>query len=292
MGDAFSVAARTLCRECADQFFKERGQTRVQPGEVTRLVDPTVCAQCAKDCGEQELPRIANLPVCENCDHLLRHRPFPTWLKASFTVFLCVAVAAFVYNMRYFLAYVDIVRANHAMDSGRFEQGVRFFSAAADRVPDLPELAIFKAQQLAKDDRFDEAMAVIEKSKPKASPPLRAAFQQVELGVQTGQAFHRHDYDAFLNASQQLMKIRPQDPNAIAAVASAYACKYATTGDEKFREEARRYLTQAREHAGDANHELDEYENRIFHRLATRDIISQAQFRERFPNGWKPEDGK
>src|SRR6187549_2880803 len=87
MREAFSVAQRTLCVDCADQFLKEQGKGTVQPGDVSRLVDPTVCAECSKDCGDQELSTIANLPVCEACDNRFRNRPFPSWLKISFVAF-------------------------------------------------------------------------------------------------------------------------------------------------------------------------------------------------------------
>src|SRR3954470_8022950 len=106
-------------------------------------------------------------------------------------------------------------------------------------MPELPELALYKAQLFASDDKYDEAIAVIRKSQPNAPPQLREAFHEVELGVQMGQAFDRHDYDSFLNISQQLMKLRPGDSGAIGSVASAYACKYAITGDSSFRDEAK-----------------------------------------------------
>jgi tetratricopeptide (TPR) repeat protein len=291
MGEAFSVKGSTLCQKCTDQFVSEHGVTHTR-GEIARLVDPTICVHCAADGGEQEWPTIANLPACTKCDNFFRNRPFPTWLKISFVVFLCVATGAFVYNLRFFLTYVDIVRANRAMEAGRIELGVKHFAAAADRMPELPELALFKAQQLELEDKNDEAIALVRKSRPNAPPQLREAFQQVELGAQMGQAFNQHDYDAFLSISQQLMKMRPDDPSAIGSVASAYACKYATTGDAKFRDEAKRYLEQAREHAGKSVDELKEYENRILHRLETREIIDRKQFNERFPNGWKPEAAK
>ena len=41
-----------------------------------------------------------------------------------------------------------------------------------------------------------------------------------------------------------------------------------------------------------ATPEFKEYENRILHRLQSREIITQAEFARRFPNGWSPEQEK
>jgi tetratricopeptide (TPR) repeat protein len=296
MREAFSVAERTLCLECANKFFKERGQTKVKPGEVTRLVDPTVCAQCAKDCGDEELPRIANLPVCKECDHLFRHRPFPTWLKVSFAAFLSVAVAAFVYNLRFFLAYVDIVHANHELKGGKVEQGVAHYAAAAERIPEIPELAVFpnlfRAEKLSSEDKYDEAMALIQKSRPHAPPDMRRMFDEAELHVQLGRAFDRKDYDAFLNIAQQMNNLAPDKFNTLGALASAYACKYAVTGDAQFRDQANQYLQRAKAGTGADAEVVKDFEDRIQYRLQKREILSRKEFKERFPNGWKPEGPK
>ncbi len=292
MSEAFSIAERSLCMTCADQFVKERGKGGMKRGEISRLVDPTICVHCSADGGQEEWPTVANLPACTKCENFIRNRPYPGWLKISFVVFMCVAVAAFVYNMRFFLAYVEIVQANHALKEGRIQDVIKHYAAAGDRMPEVPELAIYKAQQLASEDKDDEATAIIRKWQGKMPPHLRESFHEVELNVQMSQAFDRHDYDAFLDLAQQLVRSHPDDSSYLASVASAYACKYAKTGDAKFRDEAKQTLDQAREHAGNQMDEFKEYESRILYRLQTREIITEKQFHEKFPNGWKPEGDK
>jgi hypothetical protein len=296
MGEAFSVATRTLCLECADKFFKERGQTKVQRGEVTRLVDPTVCAQCTKDFGDQELPRIANLPVCEKCDGLFRNRPFPTWLKVSFAAFLLVAVAAFVYNMRFFLAYIDLVRGNRALEAQQVDRGVTLLASAAERVPEIPELAtipnLFKAGQLIKDEKDAEALALLKKTHVAPKSGLGAMHRDVELQARLGLAFQEHNFDRFLELSQQLLALHPNESNVLGVAASAYACKFAVTGDAQYRVQALDYWDRAKKEAGDQKEMVDDFENRLQHRLQTREILSRKQFMERYPNGWKPEGTK
>ena len=73
-------------------------------------------------------------------------------------------------------------------------------------------------------------------------------------------------------------------------MASAYACKYAVTGDEQFKEESLKKLEEARSVAGN-NEVFEEYQQRILHRLYTREIIKRDEFIKRFPNGWeKPRE--
>jgi hypothetical protein len=48
-------------------------------------------------------------------------------------------------------------------------------------------------------------------------------------------------------------------------------------------------LDQAKQRAGPDLSELKEFEERLRYRLQSREIISAKQFKERFPNGWKPE---
>jgi hypothetical protein len=296
MGEAFFVAERTLCAECANKFLEERGNTKVKPGEITRLVDPTVCAQCAKDGGSEELPRIANLPVCETCDELFRNRPFPTWLKVSFAVFLCVAVGAFVYNMRFFLAYVDLVRGNRALENQQVDKGVTLLAAAAERVPEIPELAtipnLFKAGQLIKEEKNREALTLLEKTHLPPKSELESTYRDVELEAQLGLAFQERNFDRFLEHSQQLLAKHPNECSALGGAASAYACKYAETGDAQYRTQALSYWDQAKKQAGEHKDLVEDFENRLQHRLQTREIISRKEFAERYPNGWKPEEKK
>lgn len=296
IGEAFSVATRTLCGECADQFFKERGQIKVQRGEVSRLVDPTVCAQCAKDFGDQQLPQIANMPVCEKCDDFIRNRPFPTWLKVSFAAFLLVAVAAFVYNMRFFLAYVDLVRGNHALEAQQVDRGVTLLAAAAERVPEVPELAIipnlFKAGQLIKDEKDTKALALLEQTRVPPKSGLGAMRRDVELQARLRLALQERHFDQFLELAQQLVALHPDESNALGAAASAYACKYAVTGDAQYRAQALDYWDRAKKEAGDQQEAMDEFESRLQHRLETREIPSRKRFMERYPNGWKSEGTK
>jgi hypothetical protein len=296
MNEAFSIADRSLCRKCAEQFVSEQRANKQVVGTIARQVDPTICVHCSADSGDDEWAKVAELPACTKCENFFRNRPYPRWLKISFAVFLCIAAAAFVYNLRFFLAYVDMIKGDHAMKERKFEQTVDHFASAADRLPEMPELAVipnmYRAQRLMVDEKYPEALALIEKSRSYAPPDMRGAFRDMEITAQIGLAFDRRDYDSFLDLSQQWVKTHPGESSGIASVASAYACKYAASSDPQFRDAAMKNLELAKGLAGEHMDEFKEYENRILHRLQTREIITRQQFKKRFPTGWKLEGGK
>jgi hypothetical protein len=211
-------------------------------------------------------------------------------------VFLCVAVAAFVYNMRFFLAYVDLVRGNNALEHQKFEEGVALLASASHRVPEVPELAtipnLFEAGRLIKEEKDAEALALLEKTTLPPKSELKDMYRDVELQARLGVAFEKHDYDQFLELAEQLQRMHPNEPGATGAVASAYACKYAVTGDNLSRERALLLWEEAKKQAGTHLDIFGDFENRLQYRLQTRDIINRKEFARRFPNGWKPEGAK
>jgi tetratricopeptide (TPR) repeat protein len=292
MSEAFSVAEKHLCRECLKKFLEEPGANE-RLEDISRTVDPTICVHCSADQGDQEWPTLAGLPTCTTCEGFFRNRPYPTWLKASLAVFLCVAVAAFIYNLRYFRAYIEILQAGHAMQDGDINRASRLYEAASVRLPEFPELAVVpslvNAQELIAENKNEEALALLDKTRPHSPPDLNSAYRQIEIQAKIGLAFDRKDYDEFLALSKEAFALAPNEATLAGSVASAYACKYAETGGTKFREQSLEHLDKAKELAKASGEDFSEYENRIQFRLATREIIDREEFLKRYPNGWKPE---
>jgi hypothetical protein len=157
MNGAFSIVGSTLCQPCAEKFVSTRPVGSISKGDVQRLSDPTICVNCNLDQGTVELQTIVGAPMCDKCIAYFRNRPFPTWLKCSFAGFVCLAAIAFAYNWRFFMAYVEMIRGNHAMEKGRILEGVALLDSAAQRVPEVPELAVLpnlvKAQRLIAEEK-------------------------------------------------------------------------------------------------------------------------------------------
>jgi tetratricopeptide (TPR) repeat protein len=261
---------------------------------ISRIVDPTVCVHCAADNGALEWSHLAGLPTCDKCTDFFRHRPFPNWLKISAALFLLVAFVAFVHNWRFFIAYVEYLRGLRALEQEHVEAGIDLLDSAAKRVPEVPDLAVLPnlliAQQLIAADKNEEALKLLAQSRAHLPDSLQPAYRNAEFGAQMGAAFNRGDYDAFLAAAKSFAEANPNESAAIGSVASAYACKYATTGDPAFRTQCLEEMERARSMEGADDDDFREYESRIRHRLESKEIISREEFVKRFPNGWKAED--
>lgn len=229
--------------------------------------------------------------MCDTCTAFFRNRPFPTWLKWSFVGFVCVAIAAQACNWRYFMAYIEMLRGNRALAKGNVDAATDLLDSAAKQVPDVPELAVMpnvlRAMQLINQEKDEEALVLLQSAKFRAPPELAATIHAGEIQADIGIAFRKKDYDAFLSLAQEMEKLEPESLTAVCDVASAFACKYAVSGNAAFRDQSLQYLNRAKGLAGPGEERFAEYENRIQHRLATRKIITGKEFKEQFPNGWK-----
>jgi hypothetical protein len=293
MSDSFDVAGRVLCHPCAEDFVESSRQAGQPVKGISRNVDRTVCVHCSADSGDAEWSLVAGRPACNKCTEFFRNRPFPTWLKLSFALFLCLAVAAFLYNWRFFIAYIEYRRGETAMSRGDIAAAAALLDASAKHVPEVPELAVLpnliNAQKAIAEDRNNDALALLQQSQRHAPADWSELFHSTRLQAEIGLAFDAHDYDAFLSKSQELANLAPDKLDSLTVLASAYACKFASTGNQEFRGKSLELLARIKKMDGADTDDYREYENRIEHRLATREIITQKEFARRFPNGWKPE---
>ncbi|HWA99751.1 MAG TPA: hypothetical protein VG713_14710, partial [Pirellulales bacterium] len=125
---------RTLCEPCAEADVGTRD--KVPPESVARLSDPTVCAQCGHDNGSDELPTIAQMPVCPACEQTLRNRAFPAWVKLSLATILVLAVVAMGKNLRFFQGYVAAAKAGTAAAHGDLDRAASLYGSALAAVPE------------------------------------------------------------------------------------------------------------------------------------------------------------
>jgi tetratricopeptide (TPR) repeat protein len=114
-----------------------------------------------------------------------------------------------------------------------------------------------------------------------------------EHGIRVGQAFDRKDYDAFLQLAETDWKAQPTSDSA-SALSGALACKYAITGQEEYRRSSEEMLARARTLAvtPDEKEVVEEYSDRLRHRLSTREIIDKEEYDRRFRQKAEPPKGK
>ncbi|HXN48006.1 MAG TPA: hypothetical protein VN893_15270 [Bryobacteraceae bacterium] len=284
MNGTFLVAARVLCGTCAAADPEATGD----PRDLARNFDPTMCTLCGTDYGSSVLGKLASgLPVCEACREKVLHRPFPGWVKGSFALLLALAMFAFALNWRFIEAYRNSVRSTRAAQAGDFATAARLMQDAARRVPEAAEFgdagSFFQGIVFIQQDRDADAVPLLE-SYVSRHRDVTFAGDLLER-ARYGAAFDRKDYDAMLLKAQAIAARKPGTFDGAAALASAYACKYALTGQRQFKDFALQNLEAATKLGATA--EVADITDRLEHRLATRQILSPAEFKKLFPNGWR-----
>ncbi len=287
MNETLKIADHIICRDCAQEFIESQQnitQEMIQPNP-----DPTVCIQCGKDYGDVTLNTIAGVPTCDQCCSFFKNRPFPTWIKMSFAALIAVVLFSFMWNFRFITAYVQVRQSARAMVRADIEAASSLMNSASEHVPEhvgLRTLASFyKGLFLLQQDKCAEALSLFKSCRGILHPQFELDYfiTSAEIVV----AFDNKDYDKFLRLALELRGKRPNDSRTLAQAASAYACKYAVTGDEQFRLKGFEALDKARA-ALEQDADFKEYEQRILHRIHTREIINRDEFKEKYPDGWKP----
>jgi hypothetical protein len=289
MNETLKITDDIICKGCAKEFIESRQnitQEMIQPN-----LDPTVCIQCGKDSGDVSLDTLAGVPTCDECRSFFKNRPFPTWIKMSFAALIAIVLFSFIWNFRFITAYMQMRQSVGALVRGDMEEASSLMSSASEHVPEHVELRAFasfyKGLYLLQEGKDAEALQLFKSCRGIVSAEfdLEYFITTAEIGV----AFDNKDYDKFLKLALELCEKRPDNSVAVAQAASAYACKYAVTGDEQFRLKGFEFLDRARAVSGQ-DEDFEEYEQRILHRFHTCEIISRDEFNERYPDGWKPPE--
>lgn len=285
MNESCAVFGRLLCAQCAQKHLESLKDVDGElPEDAVEIqVDPTVCSKCGMDNGSQELRMVIGLPLCPLCYDEVSV-PFPTWVKVSFVVVLGVAMFSLVRNTRFFRAHSETRRSIRAAGEGDVEQAYSLITSAAKRVPESTDLQklreFYRAALLIQEEKYDEALPILKKLKSFFGDDWFYRF--LRLTAEASLAFDEKDYDKFLTKQKALLKLAPNAPIFVAGVASAYACKYVVSGDEKFKKLSLSYLESAGEKADKGDERLKEYEDRIRHRLKTREVITREEYNRRF----------
>ena len=292
VGETLLVKQQHVCSSCVEGVLAQAAEKGITKDDVVRASDPTVCTQCKADHGNEELPRLAGVPVCTTCEDRFRNRPYPTWLKLAFVGLLALAIFSFSWNWRFLAATREIHQMQRALAKQDFERAANLADQASRHVPEIPEFAGMAAfnhglDQLAKDQPV-QAVEYLRKAKQSPNSGQLPEVDFYLLQAEGLAAFDAKRYDDYLVKAKALVGRVPGDSSAVAMVASAYACKYAVSGNEEFRNEALKNLDKASKMAG-KDPDAANYRERILYRIDTRDIIARKEFERRFPHGYQPK---
>jgi len=190
------------------------------------------------------------------------------------------------------LAIGDIETANKAIQGhsgGHFEHADNQDFQEVKQTFDRASRAFVQADEAAKLEQQDGHAAEAARMMHAAAsmyPEARALTIAAETSDE-GVAFEAKDYDKFLAIAEKQWQQYPSAGMA-AAVASALACKYAATGDFKYRQQAEEMIETSRqkvENDPEGQKAFQEYVDRIRYRLESRQIITKTQYDRRFRSG-------
>ena len=293
LNDTLKVRGSVICGTCAKSVFAKE---KIPANQVQRQVDPTICIGCGLDNGGADLDKLGQLPVCPTCEALFKNRPFPGWIKAALVGMVILVVSTLVWNSRFFRAYYELKRFESAMVAGDIEQGTAYFLSASRRIPENAELqaygAFYEGMLLLSQDKSAEALKVLQSCRGRVGD--ESYLDDLIMNARVGVAFEQGEYEEFLRLALMMNEKHKDDPIYVGQLASAYACKYAQTEDEQYKAMSLAALDYSRTLASSKPEDKEycaEYEQRILHRLYTREIISLNEFNKRYPNGWTKEEG-
>jgi len=182
-------------------------------------------------------------------------------------------------------------KALQGHSGGHFEDPGEDFRTV-DALWNQANSAFEKAEKAAKLEEQDghaaEAARLMHEAA--ASYPQAAGLGAAAQMYDEGAAFERQDYDTFVSIAQKQWKEYP-GPGTAAAVSSALACKYATTGDPNYKAQSEAMLQESQRRSQqdpESKKDFEEYAQRIRYRLDSRNIITKAEYDQKFRSGQTP----
>lgn len=289
-GEMFSCFGSVFCEPCANQKLSTVERGSIKPGDVKRLVDPTVCIQCSTDYGSRVLEEVAGVPFCPECAKRARNQPYPPWLRMAAVILAILTAWAFAHSVRYIRARVAMDRAMVQFFQHRDIEGAAQASRQAyDLVPTSPYIQdlyhYFAGVQSVQQDKPEEAISHLNAIKLKMSEKAFARehfIRQAKVSI----AFNRKEYGKMVTMAREQLKEEPDSLAAHLGLAGSCALVYADKGEEAMKQESLQQLELAMKAAAkmDAPDQAAvKYErDRMLHRLNTRQIISRAQYVKQF----------
>ena len=282
---SMKIDGEVYCANCLELNFPY--EENVKDKTIEKLIDKTVCSFCNKDNGSIELNTIGNSPVCEDCETRIKNLTFPNWVKGFFALIVLIVVFAFFWNWKYYDAYNDFKAANISIKEGNYSNASILMRNASEKVPEVAELktlsTYYNGLNFLTKDKSEEAL--VEFNKCKQDLPDDYNINDLILQATMGATFDKKDYEGFLSASKESLKLDSLTALSWARLASAYACIYASNGDDSSKTLANNSLTHAKS-IDSISKEMNDYYKKIEYRIYSRQILSTEDYNKKYPNGW------
>ena len=285
--DSLSVNGTIHCNSCFEGKYKT--EEDIKGLHIDAEPDPTVCAFCQKDNLSIPLDTIGGMPTCNDCKETVYNRPYPAWVKGMFAFALVLVVFSFIWNFKYYTAYEAL--NNHFLTED-YDEAVLSLNTAYSIVPeneDIKALWIYyESIRLMSVDSAELAYLML--LPYELYYPAEFEAEELLLTAKIAMTFDKGDYDLFLDATQERLKFYDKSATSYLSVASGFAANYAEPRADiditGFADSARVYINKALEIGAGEGEDIQEYINRIEHRLHTKEILTFEEFYQQFPNGW------
>lgn len=277
---------KTYCNPCIEEMSKV---SEIPSEEICGNIDETVCIQCGFDNGEMDLNIDKDLPLCDPCYQELLNTPFPKGIKVFLTGVLIVVLIGMIVNLKYFDAYFLIRSGMAAYNHGETQLAAEKMSKASGRVPN-----VIAAQGILELYNGYHNLSIENDSKAlkhflayKEILPDEEFIDILIVYAEIGVAFNERKYDEMYEKTKELREKDPDSAMFILSQASGAACMYVTTLDDKYRTESEELIDLALSKADrDEMDQIEEYINRIIHRIETLEIITAMEYYKRYPVEW------
>ena len=285
MNESLEVDDRHYCTPCFETAFPDKAA--LENKKIVKHFDPTVCSQCSTDFGESILPKLAQYPLCKECQTNIKNKTFPLWVKAFLAGIAAIVVFSFFWNWKYYQAYTDLNEANEYAANGNYAKGAQMMHGVSKTIPEVEDLKslanYYEGVALLQADKNEKALIVLTKCVDKLPPDYK--IDELVLRAHIGIDFNKHDYDGFLKGCQECLAKDSTLVENWYGVASAYSCLYATKGKEEDKAKANEYMARAKQ-IDSTTPDNKVFYNMIAYRLATHQVITRENFIKQFPHGW------
>lgn len=107
-----------VCEPCATRRVAD-AQAGGRQVVVERAQDPTICAQCGADRGDQDWLKVAGTPLCFRCRQRFYEVPYPAWMRVSLLLLALLAAYAVWHGEGYVEAGLARARGERLLAAGR-----------------------------------------------------------------------------------------------------------------------------------------------------------------------------
>jgi hypothetical protein len=153
-----AMDGKIYCEPCVGKAA-ESGQH----GVIYNVSDPTICAKCSTDWGNNELPKVGGVPYCNACREQLYHYPFPQWLKVSLAGALLLLVVSLAHGAKYFSLGRALYRGEKQLNSGQYVPAAQSLAPVVDTAPNCEKCVLLLAKAHLLSGRPDLAWAAAKK---------------------------------------------------------------------------------------------------------------------------------